>query len=491
MPSRSAQRARSVVDAVRPAAPPAEQRGTTTTRAPSSTSSTNAVGHACRRVRAADLREAAGSSPTRRARSRGSRCRRWSGRGACGPPAGRGSGRPAGRPPSMQRGQRARCRRARRSSRRGRRAAPLAHGGERTSSPGAKSRPRSAATQRSSARRNASSSSSAVPGGAERRRRGAQPSGSPSSAAMQRRRRRGARRGRGGSRSRAASAAEPVAPRPRPAAQQLVGGERRRRPGSSPRPSTAPGAGLDRRPRCARRASGSRRRCRGSGRRRRRGAAARGRGRRAQALEVLDGRLRPGHDDEVGALDVGRRAREAHAHAGLGGERVDVGEVAHPAQADDGDVERVAAARRRRRAAPRARASPRRPATGPRRHGSTPSVGRPVQRLQLRRGPGARIAASPRNLLITKPATCAWSSASSSASVPNSDGEDAAAVDVADDAAPAGRRRGRGPCSSGRRARRLISAGLPAPSQTTTSKRARRSASAPARSAAAASLSCW
>ena len=63
----------------------------------------------------------------------------------------------------------------------------------------------------------------------------------------------------------------------------------------------------------------------------------------AQPREILDGRLRPRHDDEVGALDVGRRAREAHPHAGLRADRVEVGEVAHPAQPQDGDVERVAA----------------------------------------------------------------------------------------------------------------------------------------------------
>ena len=64
----------------------------------------------------------------------------------------------------------------------------------------------------------------------------------------------------------------------------------------------------------------------------------------AQPLEVLDGRLRTRHEHEVGALDVGGRAREAHAHPRLGGQRVDVGEVAHPAQPHDGDLERVAAA---------------------------------------------------------------------------------------------------------------------------------------------------
>ena len=96
--------------------------------------------------------------------------------------------------------------------------------------------------------------------------------------------------------------------------------------------------------------------------------------------EVLDGRLRAGQDDEVGALDVGRRAREAHAHAGLAGERVEVGEVAHPAQADDGDVERASRAARAARAiASESSASMPRSST----NGSTPSVGRPVRPVEL------------------------------------------------------------------------------------------------------------
>ena len=81
--------------------------------------------------------------------------------------------------------------------------------------------------------------------------------------------------------------------------------------------------------------------------------------------------------------------------------------------------------------------------------------------------------------MITKPATSAWSSGVEQRERAEERGEDAAAVDVADDEHRQVRPRARGPCSSGRAARRLISAGLPAPSQTTTSKRARRSASAP------------
>ena len=63
----------------------------------------------------------------------------------------------------------------------------------------------------------------------------------------------------------------------------------------------------------------------------------------AQRLQVGDGRLRAGDDDKVGALDVCGRARVAHRNARLGGQRVEVGEVRHPAQTHDGDVQRVAA----------------------------------------------------------------------------------------------------------------------------------------------------
>ena len=78
---------------------------------------------------------------------------------------------------------------------------------------------------------------------------------------------------------------------------------------------------------------------------------------------------------------------------------------------------------------------------------------------------------------MTKPATCAWSVGLEQRERAVQRGEDAAAVDVADhEHRQAGRAREAHVARS--RARRLISAGLPAPSQTTTSKRARRSASA-------------
>ena len=159
----------------------------------------------------------------------------------------------------------------------------------------------------------------------------------------------------------------------------------------------------------------------------------------------------PGTHHEVGALDVGGRAREAHAHAGLGRQRVDVGEVAHPAQADDGDVERVAGRRAPRRDGPRARASPRRRSTGPRRTGRTPSVGRPVQLLELLEARARGCASSPRNLLITKPATWRLVGGVEQRERPEQRREHAAAVDVGDDDHREVRPRGPATCSSGRR----------------------------------------
>ena len=78
---------------------------------------------------------------------------------------------------------------------------------------------------------------------------------------------------------------------------------------------------------------------------------------------------------------------------------------------------------------------------------------------------------------MTKPATCAWSSASSSASVPKSEAKTPprSMSPTTSTGRPASRAR---PMFVRSAWRRLISAGLPAPSQTTTSKRARRSASA-------------
>ncbi len=249
----------------------------------------------------------------------------------------------------------------------------LAHGGERDACRASKRRPRCSATQRQQR-----AAERVVLEQRRARRCRARVDAAPSSS-MQRLAA-GARRGRGGSRSRDASVPSQALCRCA-LAQDLVGRE-----------AVATAAGRGRR-RAARRDSTSssialaehlvaaadaedrapRRRVR------QRAVEAVG----AQPLEVLDGRLGARAATTRSARSTSAaRAREAHAHAGLGRERVDVGEVAHPAQAEDGDVER------RRRpglgaAGARARASPRRRSTGPSRHGSTPSVGRPVSSLEL------------------------------------------------------------------------------------------------------------
>ena len=85
---------------------------------------------------------------------------------------------------------------------------------------------------------------------------------------------------------------------------------------------------------------------------------------------------------------------------------------------------------------------------------------------------------------------CAWSSGSSSASVPYSDANTpprsmSPTSSTGRSAARARPRFARSP------SRRLISAGLPAPSHTTTSKRARSSASAWSTGALSSALSAW
>ena len=81
--------------------------------------------------------------------------------------------------------------------------------------------------------------------------------------------------------------------------------------------------------------------------------------------------------------------------------------------------------------------------------------------------PGASSPGSPRNLLMTKPLTRAWS-ATQQGDGPEQGREHAAPVDVADhDDRQPGRRAS--PMLAMSVSRRLISAGLPAPSQMTTS----------------------
>ena len=99
--------------------------------------------------------------------------------------------------------------------------------------------------------------------------------------------------------------------------------------------------------------------------------------------------------------------------------------------------------------------------------GSTPSTGRPV-RLVIMSRPGSSSSRAPRNLLITNPEMSAWSAGSSSATVPYSAAnEPPRSMSVTTTTGrPAARAR---PMLAMSVARRLISAGLPAPSQTTTS----------------------
>ena len=102
--------------------------------------------------------------------------------------------------------------------------------------------------------------------------------------------------------------------------------------------------------------------------------------------------------------------------------------------------------------------------------GSTPSTGRPVRPSNVA-SPGRSRPTSPRNLLTTKPDTSAWSAASRRASVP------CIAANTPPRSMSPTSRVGIPPCRASPMltkscARRLISAGLPAPSQTTTSYRA-------------------
>ena len=101
-------------------------------------------------------------------------------------------------------------------------------------------------------------------------------------------------------------------------------------------------------------------------------------------------------------------------------------------------------------------------------HGRTPNVGRPVRRPQLLQARARGCVSSPRNLLMTKPATSAWSSGSSSARLPYSDAKTPPRSMSPTSTTGMSAARAR-PMFARSPARRLISAGLPAPSQTTTS----------------------
>ena len=151
----------------------------------------------------------------------------------------------------------------------------------------------------------------------------------------------------------------------------LVAAHRRRPPGPWPRvrrvsfsasndradrepaqPVDLPAPRTRRRPgrRCAPPSSGSRRRSRGSPVARRRPAGPRcAAGEAAVAEPAQVGHRRPGpaHDDEVGIAERAHAVDPADAHAGLGRERVEVGEVGEAGQADGRHVEASAVPGRR------------------------------------------------------------------------------------------------------------------------------------------------
>ena len=109
----------------------------------------------------------------------------------------------------------------------------------------------------------------------------------------------------------------------------------------------------------------------------------------------------------------------------------------------------------------------------PPRQGSTPSTGRPVRPVSIR-SPGASRPGSPRNLLMTNPLIRAWSAGCSKASVPYraANTPPRSMSPTTTTGSPAARA---SPMLAMSVSRRLISAGLPAPSQMTTSYSALRS----------------
>ncbi len=78
-----------------------------------------------------------------------------------------------------------------------------------------------------------------------------------------------------------------------------------------------------------------------------RGAADRRReSRRPEPAKIRDRALAPGHDDEIGRAELGRRRDPAHADPGLLGERLEVVEVREAREPDDRDLDRHALAAR-------------------------------------------------------------------------------------------------------------------------------------------------
>ena len=279
------------VEAVDPAAPAAEDAAQNDARAVEQILEVDAVGG----VGPADLRELPAEPLDRGRASRGSRCRRWSQSGAR--EHLRLEGGQAGRRAVLdERGEPRRCRGARRRGRRGRRGAP--RGRRRTLScrrrsdgraPRRRARAARGGTRRAPARR-------------ARRGRRTLPARQPSLADQ---RLAAVALGMAVADLVAGDlAAEPVA-EPRRPAQQLVGCERVVT-GRRPSPSTAPRrdstSSLDAVAEQLVPAADAEDRVAGRGTPRQRAVEAVA----AQALEVLDGRLGTGEDDEVGALDVRR-----------------------------------------------------------------------------------------------------------------------------------------------------------------------------------------
>ena len=127
--------------------------------------------------------------------------------------------------------------------------------------------------------------------------------------------------------------------------------------------------------------------------------------------------------------------------------------------------------------------------SSPSRKGNTPSVGTPV-RASSWSGPSPSRAGSPRNRLMTKPPIARANSSGRMATVPkrwaNTPPRSMSPTTMAGRPARTARPRFTMSCCN-----RLISAGLPAPSQTTTSYRARSDASAPSTTSTRVSLEDW
>ena len=279
-----------------------------------------------------------------------------------------------------------------------------------------------------------------------------------------------ARRARGGSRSRA-----PGAPQAVPGRRAAAPCPPRTRPPGRAAPGPSADAGLDsvRVRRSAARASGSRRRSRAPAarparaRRPRRPARVRAQPRRGRATVAFE----PGSTTRSRRRPARRLGDVAHRDARLARQRVDVGGVGDPREPHHRHPQPLRAARRRRpadarrrrprTASPRRRATARPPTAAPRASGgrSAPAAGR---------SPGASSAGSPRNLLTTNPATSAWSAGDSTATVPNrcasTPPRSMSPTTITGRSAACA-----SPMFAMSVARRLISAGEPAPSQITTS----------------------